>query len=149
MIQFQLLTFQELSVDQLYDVLKVRSEIFVVEQNCVYLDPDGKDKETLHLLGTVDNKIAAYLRIFPPTPTQNYIVFGRVVTASFARKSGYGKQLLKAFMDYCDKEYPGVLIKCSAQYYLKKFYEGFGLVAYGDIYDEDGIPHIGMQKNAV
>lgn len=148
MIQFTWHTFSELTVEQLYAALILRSDIFVVEQNCVYLDPDGKDRQALHLLGMEEDTLAAYIRLFPPTDIENYIVFGRVVTARTARSKGYGKQLLQEMLNYCDSHYPGVEIKCSAQYYLKRFYESFGFVAYGEIYDEDGIPHIAMNRSA-
>jgi ElaA protein len=147
MIHFKWYKFSELTTKQLYAALELRSEIFVVEQKSIYLDPDGKDLFALHLLGEEDHKLAAYIRLFPPTDIENYIVFGRVVTARTARGKGHGKKLMEEMLKYCDKHFPGVMIKCSAQHYLKKFYEGFGFVAYGDVYDEDGIPHIGMRKN--
>ncbi len=147
MIHFDWYQFSELNVHQLYAVLLLRSDVFVVEQNCVYLDPDGKDIFALHLLGMEKGSLAAYIRLFPPTDIQNYIVFGRVVTARSARTKGYGKKLMQELMNYCDTHFPGISIKCSAQFYLKKFYEGFGLVAHGDTYLEDGIPHIAMERS--
>jgi ElaA protein len=146
MITFQWLSFEKLSSLQLYSILALRSEVFVVEQKCPYQDIDGKDLETLHLLGMEKDHLAAYLRLFLPTPEQNYLVFGRVVSCPSARKKGYGKKLLQEMVNYCDQNFPGLRIKCSAQYYLKNFYESFGFKAYGDIYDEDGIPHIAMEK---
>ena len=148
MIHFQWHPFSELSVEQLYALLKLRAEIFVVDQNCAYLDPDGKDPFALHLLGTDESGLAAYLRVFPPTEIENYIVFGRVVTAKRARAQGFGKHMLQEFFRYCDIHYPNVTVQCSAQYYLKKFYESFGLKAYGEVYQEDNIPHIAMRKEA-
>ncbi len=146
MIHFNWYQFSDLTVEQLYAVLMLRCDIFVVEQHCPYLDPDGKDSYAYHLLGIEDGVLAAYIRLFAPTEIENYVVFGRVVTARTARGKGYGKQLLQELLRYCEYHFPGVAIQCSAQFYLKKFYESFGFVAYGDVYEEDGIPHIGMQK---
>jgi ElaA protein len=124
----------------------LRAEIFVVEQHCAYLDPDGKDRVALHLLGIEKGNLLAYLRVFPPTDTINYIIFGRVITARTARTKGYGKKLIQEMLSYCQKHFPQIEIKCSAQHYLKKFYEGFGFKAVGEVYQEDGIPHIAMEK---
>ena len=147
MINFSWYKFSELTVEQLYACLALRSNIFVVEQKCPYLDPDGRDIFALHLLGMANNSLAAYIRLFPPTDIENYIVFGRVVTARSVRNQGYGKRLIQEMLTYCEANFPGIPIKCSAQYYLKKFYEGYGFKMYGEIYEEDGITHIAMQKN--
>ncbi len=146
MINFNWYKFSELTVEQLYACLALRADIFVVEQKCPYLDPDGKDIFALHLLGMENDSLAAYIRLFPPTDIENYIIFGRVITARSARNKGYGKKLIQELLNYCETNFPSVGIKCSAQYYLKKFYEGFGFKTYGEIYEEDGIPHIAMQK---
>ena len=148
MINFNWYPFSELTVQQLYDVLELRSAIFVVEQQCVYLDPDGKDRSALHLLGRENETVVAYLRLFLPREGQADIVFGRVVTALSARRKGYGIKLLEEMLRYCHKHFPECPIKCSAQYYLKKFYEGFGFIANGEIYQEDNIPHIAMLREA-
>lgn len=145
MINFTWYKFSELTTEQLYSVLALRSNIFVVEQRCPYLDPDGQDFAAQHLLGMHEGSLVAYLRLFPPSNLQDHIVFGRVVTAQAARRLGFGKQLLKAMLTYCDHNFPNTQIKCSAQLYLKHFYEGFGFKAYGEVYDEDDIPHIAMQ----
>lgn len=146
MINFNWLTFSEFTREQLYAVLALRSEIFVVEQNCPYLDPDGKDLFAHHLLGIEQNNLVAYLRLFPPNDIENFIVFGRVLTARSVRNKGYAKRLMQELLTYCDSNFPGVRIQCSAQYYLKAFYEGFGFKEYGEIYDEDSIPHIAMKR---
>jgi ElaA protein len=145
LIHFNWYTFSELTVEQLYAVLALRSEVFVVEQNCHYLDPDGKDVSALHLLG-VDNALSAYLRLFPPTQTQREIIFGRVLTAKSARTKSYGKQLMHELLNYCEAHFPGVTIQCSAQVYLTGFYESFGFSCVGNPYDDVGIQHIRMQK---
>lgn len=146
MITFAWYKFSELSAEQLYAILTLRADVFVVQQNCVYLDPDGNDFFALHLMGLEKGSLAAYLRLFPPTEIENYMVFGRVVTARFARTKGYGKKLMQELLTFCDVNFPGVSIKCSAQYYLKKFYEVFGFIAHGDVYEEMGIPHIAMSR---
>src|SRR3990167_3025417 len=147
MIKFKWYNFSELTVEQLYAALSMRSDIFVVEQNCIYLDPDGKDIFAIHLLGLENNSLVAYMRLFPPTDIENFIIFGRVLTARSSRTKGYGGKLMEELLSYCNKNYPGLSIKCSAQHYLKKFYEGFGFKAVSEIYEEDDIPHISMQKD--
>lgn len=147
MTHFSWHTFSELTVKQLYAILMLRSEIFVVEQNCIYLDPDGKDIYALHLMGMEKDSLTAYIRLFPPTDIENYIIFGRVVTARSARGKGHGKKLMQELLAYCNTHFPGVTIKCSAQHYLQKFYESFGFKAYGEVYDEDGIPHKAMRRD--
>lgn len=146
MINFEWYKFEELTVEQLYAVLAIRAEVFVVDQHCPYLDPDGKDRYALHLLGQEGGSLAAYMRLFLPTEIENYLIFGRVVTAKSVRGQGCGKRLIEELLTYCDAHFRGVIIKCSAQYYLQKFYEGFGFTAHGEVYQEDSIPHIAMQR---
>ena len=146
MIKFGWYKLTELTVEQLYAVLALRADVFVVDQHCPYLDPDGKDIFAQHLLGMENDLLVAYLRLFPPGDIENYIAFGRVITAKIARNKGYGKKLIRELLDYCDANFPRVIIKCSAQLYLKQFYENFGFDAYGTVYDEEGIPHIAMQR---
>jgi ElaA protein len=148
MINFNWYEFSELTIEKLYAVLALRSDIFVVEQHCPYLDPDGKDIFALHLLGMEKDSLVAYIRLFPPTDIDNYIVFGRVVTARSVRTQGYGSQLMQELLNYCNANFPSIRIKCSAQHYLKQFYERFGFQAFGKPYEEDGIPHIAMQKGS-
>jgi len=147
MIHFKWYNFNELSLEQLYTILKLRSEVFVVDQGSIYLDPDGQDFYTLHLLGLEKHEIVAYLRLFPPGDLQYYVKFGRVLTAKSVRTKGYGKKLMEELLQYCHKHYSGVIIKCQAQHYLQKFYEGFGFKTISDVYDETGVPHIDMQKD--
>ncbi|CAN5401872.1 GNAT family N-acetyltransferase [soil metagenome] len=146
MLDFQWYKFSQLTTNQLYAILALRTEVFIVEQKCAYADADGRDYDALHLLGIEDHALVTYLRVFPPTEKANIIVFGRVLTAQVARNKGYAKQLLQALLDYCDIHFPNIVIKCSAQCYLQKFYESFGFVAEGEPYEEDGIPHIAMKK---
>ncbi|CAM3011785.1 GNAT family N-acetyltransferase [Legionella worsleiensis] len=145
MIHFNWYKFSELTVEQLYAVLALRADVFVVEQNGAYLDPDGKDAVALHLLGMKNDQLVAYLRLFPPNSIENYIVFGRVATGRTVRAKGYGKKLIGELLAYCDINFPGISIQCSARAYLKQFYENFGFKVHGEIYEEDGFPHLAMQ----
>lgn len=147
MIHFTWHPFADLTPSQLYVILALRNDVFVVEQNCPYLDVDGRDSDAFHLMGELDGALVAYLRLFPPTPTQKAVIFGRVVTARHVRTHGYGKKLLQSLLTYCENHFPEVNIQCSAQLYLKKFYESFGFKAQGEVYDEDNIPHIAMLKS--
>lgn len=143
-IKFQWLKFSELTQAQLYAALALRCEVFIVEQQCPYLDPDGKDFDAIHLLGMKNNKLVAYLRLFPPNLSQDCITIGRVVIKGSAR--GQGTQIMRELLDYCTKHYPHTVLYGSAQLYLKKFYERYGFQAEGEVYDEDGILHVAMKK---
>lgn len=147
MINFKWYSFSELTTQQLYELLVLRSDVFVVEQNCAYSDVDGKDQLALHLLGMEQNVLVSYLRLFPPTDVENNIIFGRLVTKKSARAKGHGKKLMQELLNYCNTNYPGIGIKCSAQNYLIGFYKGFGFIQYGELYEEDGIPHIEMRRD--
>lgn len=141
-------SFDEFTVDELYDVLQLRSEVFVVEQDCVYQDLDGKDRKALHIIGYNEkNKIVAYTRIFNAGDYFEKPSIGRVVVASTARKYGYGHEIMKASIAAIEQHYNSKTIKISAQTYLKKFYETHGFSQIGEVYLEDGIPHIAMIRN--
>ncbi|TYB78709.1 GNAT family N-acetyltransferase [Bizionia myxarmorum] len=140
-------TFQELTTVELYQVLQLRSEVFVVEQNCVYQDVDGKDERALHVLGFKNNKLVAYTRIFKPGFYFDEASIGRVVVQENERKHQYGYDIMKASIEAIKTTYNETTIKISAQTYLKKFYNNLGFQEVGEGYLEDGIPHIGMLKN--
>ncbi|AWH84400.1 GNAT family N-acetyltransferase [Flavobacterium album] len=142
--QFKIKRFNELSLDELYQVLQLRSEVFVVEQNCVYQDIDGKDAKALHLLGTFDNKIVAYTRLFAPGYYFENASIGRVVISPKFRDRKWGHGLMKASIDGIREHFSTGNITISAQLYLKKFYESHGFVQDGEQYLEDDIPHIRM-----
>lgn len=146
MLEFTWYHFSELTNDLLYKILCIRSEIFVVEQECLYLDPDGKDTHALHLVGVKNNEIFAYLRLFLPSETQPYLSFGRVLTRANTRGKGYGKSLMHQLLSYADTRYPGRLIVCSAQARLQKFYNDLGFSVEGEAYLEDDMPHIKMVR---
>jgi ElaA protein len=139
--------FNELIVQQLYDVLALRSEVFVVEQNCVFLDIDGLDPLTLHLLGTGDDgTLKAYARLIPPGVKAPDALIGRVVVSPAARASGAGRMLMSEAVAQCERLWPAHAITLHAQSHLERFYGSFGFAAVGDPYVEDGIPHIEMRK---
>ena len=139
--------FEELSVRQLYEVLALRSRVFVVEQNCVFLDIDGLDPLTLHLLGTGDDgALKAYARLIPPGLKAADALIGRVVTSPAARGGGTGRLLMAEAVAQCERLWPGAAITLHAQAHLERFYGSFGFVPVGEPYIEDGISHIEMRK---
>lgn len=142
--------YSELTLDELYAVLALRSEVFVVEQRSLYQDVDGLDLECHHLLATSDAEgtrfLAAYLRVLPPGLKFEEASLGRVVVSPRARGQGLGRELTAKGLAFIEAKYPGHRIRISAQHYLLAFYEGFGFRAEGDVYDEDGIPHIEMVR---
>lgn len=140
-------SFAELSTKELYDILQLRAEVFVVEQNCVYQDIDGKDQKALHVIGFKNNKIVAYCRIFKSGDYFEKASIGRVVVAANERKFGYGHVIFQRSVEAVTAYFHETSIKISAQLYLKKFYESHGFVQVGDGYLEDDIPHIAMIKN--
>lgn len=139
--------FNALTVHELYAILQLRSEVFVVEQNCVFQDIDFKDQRAYHLMGYIDNQLLAYTRLLPAGFPYVEASIGRVVTAKAARNSGIGKKLMTESIDTLYRLYGRQTIKIGAQYYLKKFYESFGFQQSGEIYLEDGIEHIEMLLN--
>jgi ElaA protein len=139
-------TYQELTKEELYDLLKLRTDIFVVEQNCPYPELDNKDQIAIHVLGMKAAQIAAYTRIFGVNDYfANHAAIGRIATNDKFRGQNLGRDIVKASIDYCWKLYgKESLIKISAQTYLTTFYESFGFQIEGDEFLEDGIPHIHM-----
>ncbi len=137
--------FNDLTVEELYEIMKLRSQVFVVEQNCVYLDADDKDLNAYHLFTYIDNKMAAYSRLLAPEVSYTEASIGRVLTATSNRKNGVGILLMEQAVKQTRDLYNTIAIKIGAQLYLKKFYEKFGFVQTSQIYDEDGIPHIEME----
>ena len=138
--------FTELTTTELYEILQIRSEVFVVEQDCVYQDLDGKDQKSLHVIGFKEDKIVAYSRIFKPGDYFQNASIGRVVVSISERKFGFGHDLMKASIKAIENQYQVIDITISAQVYLQKFYESHGFFKIGESYLEDGIPHIRMDK---
>lgn len=139
-------TFSELKTQELYDMLQLRSEVFVVEQDCVYQDVDGKDQMALHILGYKGERLVAYTRIFKPGDYFEESSIGRVVVRASERKFKYGFSIMQASIEAIKKHYDENIIRISAQMYLKKFYNNLDFKEVGEKYLEDGIPHINMIK---
>ena len=148
MLNFQCLPFQDLSIDQLYTIMQLRQEVFVVEQECAYLDADGVDHLGYHVIGMDnDGKMQAYTRLLPPGVSyEDYSSIGRVVTSKNIRGKKYGKPLMLFSIDWSERLWPHSSIKISAQTYIKKFYNDLGFEEVGNEYLEDGIPHIAMLR---
>tara|TARA_R110002050_G_scaffold78588_2_gene167882 strand:+ start:49 stop:489 length:441 start_codon:yes stop_codon:yes gene_type:complete len=146
-MEFQIKLFSELNTTELYQILQLRSEVFVVEQDCVYQDIDFKDQKALHVFGFKNDKVVAYTRIFKPGDYFKNASIGRVVVAEKERKFGYGHLIIKASISAIKNNFKVDEITISAQKYLKKFYETHQFKQVGEEYLEDGIPHIRMDKN--
>ncbi|MEO0505304.1 MAG: GNAT family N-acetyltransferase [Bacteroidota bacterium] len=138
-----ILFFDALSSKQLYELLRLRSAVFVVEQECIYQDIDNKDQNATHVLGYIDNELVAYTRVFGPGDYFKEASIGRVLVKSEHRIFGRGKEIVQASMDWLTKTYEQP-IRISAQTYLTKFYTDLGFLSEGETYLEDGIPHINM-----
>lgn len=137
--------FDQLSPAAVYAILQLRNEVFVVEQNCVFQDADGKDPYCHHLMAWENERLLAYTRLVPPDISYpGYASIGRVVTSPLTRGSGLGKELMQRSIAETKKLFPGSPIRIGAQLYLKKFYSDLGFVQTGDIYLEDGIEHLEM-----
>lgn len=147
MINWICKSFKELALEELYLILQLRSEVFVVEQHCYYQDVDGKDPKSYHLMGWKDGMLVAYARLIPPGVSYSEQSIGRVVLKKEARKSGTGKLLMQESIARSYQIFGKAAIKIGAQYHLKKFYELLGFEQCSDIYDDAGIDHIGMLKS--
>lgn len=146
-ITWSMKPFDELSLQELYKILQLRMEVFVVEQNCPFQDADNKDLKCHHLMGWQNDRLVAYTRIVPPGISYEFPSIGRVVTSPAARKGGLGRLLMQQSIIEAEKLYGNKSIRIGAQLYLKKFYESFGFIQSSDIYVEDGIEHIEMTRN--
>lgn len=138
--------FQELSIDELYELLRVRADVFVVEQNCPYQDLDSDDQTAIHLWLTVGEKTVALARVCPKGTHMEEISIGRVITTE--RGKGYGKQIMLAAIDAAKESLGATLIDIEAQEYARVFYEKVGFVQSSDVFMLDGIPHIKMTWRA-
>ena len=139
----------DLGLEQLYAILKLRSEVFVVEQRCAYLDPDGQDLDgdTCHLMGWDSDQLVAYLRLLDPESQGGDVVIGRVLTAPAGRGKGLGHEMMEQALKQAEKRWPEVPIYLSAQAHLQGYYGRYGFVVAGEEYLEDDIPHIGMRRS--
>lgn len=143
-INWELVFFDRLTTVRLYALMRLRSEVFVVEQNCVYLDADDKDQQSWHLMGWQGEKLAAYCRLLPPGLSYPSASIGRVVSAPEFRRTGAGRELMRRAIAEVENLFGTRQITIGAQLYLKRFYESLGFRQSGAEYLEDGIPHIPM-----
>ena len=152
-IEWKLSPFKGLSTEELYAILKLRQQVFVVEQQCIYQDCDDQDKRAYHLAGWHDKggspEPIAYMRIMYPDKRSKLISLGRVLTHPNFRGKGFGKEIMARCLLNIEELYPESPVCISAQKYLTLFYESFGFRVSSDSYEEDGIPHIGMTRNPV
>ncbi len=140
--------FGELGVDNLYDALQLRCRVFVLEQG-PYLDPDGLDRQSWHLLGRdAQGALIAYLRLVDPGARYDEPSIGRVITAPQSRGRGLGRALMAEGVAGCERHWPGRAIRISAQAHLERFYGALGFVRVGDDYLEDNIPHLEMLRSS-
>ncbi len=146
-IHWECKPFNTLTPDELYSILKLRIEVFVIEQNCVFQDCDDKDQESYHYMGWQKNKLVAYTRLMPAGLAYEEISIGRVVTSPIVRHSHIGKELMTNSIEKLHDLFGKLPIKIGAQLYLKRFYESLGFIQSSKIYLEDGIKHIKMIRN--
>jgi len=145
MIKWEEKRFEELNTDELYEIFKIRAEIFVLEQEIAYVDPDNKDQKAIHITGRKKGKLIAYARAFPPGEYYSgFSGFGRVAVDEKERGKGIGVELVEKTVEACLKNFSNHDIKISAQEYLEKFYTERGFVFKNERYLEDGIPHCAM-----
>jgi len=144
MIHWSLKKFDDLTPQELYVILQLRNEVFVVEQQCIFQDADGKDPLCFHIMGMDGATLAAYTRLVPPGISYTEPAIGRVVTAAPARSRGLGRELMKYSIDQCHALFGARDIRIGAQVYLQKFYTSLGFRPIGEIYLEDGIQHVEM-----
>jgi ElaA protein len=145
-MHWSLKSFSELAPLELYAILQLRNDVFVVEQQCIFQDADNKDQPSFHLMGWKQEQLVAYSRLLPPGIAYNESSIGRVVTARSARKDGIGRILMERSIRECESLFGHAPIRIGAQFYLKKFYTSFGFSQSSEIYLEDGIEHIEMLR---
>jgi ElaA protein len=145
-INWTIKRFEGLTPAELYAILQLRSEVFVVEQNCVFQDMDNKDQHSYHLMGWTGDKLVAYTRLAPPGIIYSIPSIGRVVTSPSARAAGAGRLLMQKSIDEIYTLFGQMPVKIGAQLYLQKFYSSLGFKQTSDVYLEDNIEHIEMIK---
>lgn len=146
-MEWKLLKFDDFDVNRLYEVLKLRVDVFVVEQNCAYSDLDAYDQHSLHLICIVEDEVIAYCRVLPPGEKYDVCSIGRVVVKKKARGTGIAKRLMVAAMKEAEKAWNVEIIQLCAQSHLQKFYSSLGFITISDDFDEDGIPHVFMARH--
>ncbi len=138
--------FEELNLEELYASIRLRAEVFVVEQTCPYQDCDNLDQKSIHLMGYEKDQLVAYMRIIPAGISYDEVSMGRIVTSPTVRRTGVGKELMRKGFETVETHFGATPIRISAQTYLLKFYEEFGFEFTGKEYLEDGIPHSDMLR---
>lgn len=147
-IEWRLVPFDELSPRELHDVLRLRQDVFIVEQNCAFPEIDGRDANALHLLGSLEGRLVAYARVFAPGVHTAQASIGRVVTHPSVRGSGIGRPLMRQALRVVDRIAPGSDVRIAAQAHLERFYASLGFRRIGGEYLEDGITHVDMVRAA-
>lgn len=147
-VNWKIKRFEELTTIELYEILRVRAEVFVVEQTCVYQDLDEKDKKAYHLFCENNGEIVAYLRILDKGVSYPEISIGRVLTRETNRRTGLAREMMQKAISFVEEELSEMQIRISAQLYLKRFYESLGFLITSEVYLEDDIEHIEMVRRA-
>ena len=143
---FRILDWCDLNREEFHDFLKLRIDVFVVEQNCTYQELDGKDEHSIHVYKYNSEGVEAYLRIVKPGVSYDEPSIGRVATVKSSRNKGLGKEIMRSALKECDSRWPNQGVRISAQKYLVKFYEDMGFKVCSEPYLEDDIPHVQMYK---
>ena len=146
MIRWHFAPFAKLTPQQVHDLYRLRVQVFVVEQNCVFQDVDGVDPQCFHLLGYSGDELVAYARLLPSGVKYDEPSIGRVITAPSIRRKGMGRVLMAEAMKHAAELWPGEAIRIGAQAHLERFYNEFGFTKSSEPYDEDGILHIEMES---
>lgn len=147
MIDWHFKKFHDLTTIELYEAMRLRQEVFIVEQDCVYLDADGDDIGAYHLLGFKNYELVAYMRVFPSGIKYSEVSIGRVVTSTKVRRQGFGAKLMHKGLELIKENFQDSSVRISAQEYLLEFYKGFDFKAVSEVYLEDDIPHIEMLRD--
>ncbi|MFA5522860.1 MAG: GNAT family N-acetyltransferase [Tissierellales bacterium] len=147
-MEWQIKKYSDLTIDELYSILKVRNEVFVVEQNCPYQDCDEKDKQAYHLFLDDNGDIIAYTRILEKSVSYDEISIGRFLVKEEYRRKGLAKELLVRAMNFIEESLNEKTIRLSGQVYIKDLYKSFGFKEVSDIYLEDDLPHVEMLYNS-
>jgi len=147
-LEFKWSRLESFTALELYEIIKARESVFVVEQNCPYQETDDLDPYAWHLSALLNGELAAYARVVDPGINNSQPSIGRVMTLKKFRGQKIGRALMEEAINFTERKYPGNVIKISAQVYLQKFYESLGFHASGEAYDEDGIFHVEMNRSS-
>ncbi|SIT89454.1 GNAT family N-acetyltransferase [Edaphobacillus lindanitolerans] len=146
-MEWKVKRFQDLTLDELYEIIRLRVDVFVVEQRCIYGEVDGHDRQSLHLIGTDDGEICAYSRILPPGERYEEPSIGRVVVRMAWRGNGLARELVERAKRIIRDEWGGVPVRLQAQEHLEPFYQSCGFGSISEPYDDEGVPHVDMRMS--